>query len=88
MTTEIIPIGNSRGIRIPKPILEQCSLPNTVELAVEGEMLRLTRWRAPRTGWADTFCKAGEPGCDELLLSGVSPKVFDADEWEWQERGR
>ena len=88
MTTEIIRIGNSRGIRIPKPILEQCGLTDTVELTVEGDTLRLTRGRALRVGWADAFRKAGEPGGDELLLSGVSPNVFDADEWEWQERGR
>ena len=39
MKVERVRIGNSRGIRIPKPILEQCGFGNTVELRVENDCL-------------------------------------------------
>ncbi len=39
MKTELVRIGNSRGIRIPKPLIEQCGLGNNVELRVENDSL-------------------------------------------------
>ena len=37
--TRIIQIGNSQGIRIPRPLLEQSGLPGEVELKVEGDRI-------------------------------------------------
>jgi antitoxin MazE len=39
MRTELVRIGNSRGIRIPKPLIQQCGLGDTVELRVENDCL-------------------------------------------------
>ncbi len=39
MKTQLVRIGNSRGIRIPKPLIEQCRFGNEVELQVENERL-------------------------------------------------
>ena len=52
MTTHIIPIGNSKGIRIPKSVLEETGLEGEVELRVKGKELIITRKRKPREGWA------------------------------------
>ena len=41
MKVPIVPIGNSKGIRIPQPILKQCNIEEEVELEVEGENLVL-----------------------------------------------
>lgn len=39
MITNIIPIGNSRGVRIPKALLEESGLQNEIELKVrKGEI--------------------------------------------------
>lgn len=83
MRTELIQIGNSRGVRIPKPLIEQCGLGNTVELRVENDCLVISRERRPREGWAEAFRKAGPAAHDELLLETTGPNGFDRGEWQW-----
>ena len=41
MKTELVRIGNSRGVRIPKPFIEQCGLGETVDLRVADDCLHL-----------------------------------------------
>jgi len=83
MRTEIVRIGNSRGIRIPKPIIEQCGFGESVELRVEKDRLIVSPQRALREGWEEAFRAAGSSTDDELLLEGVGPNEFDHKEWEW-----
>jgi antitoxin MazE len=52
MKASIIEIGNSQGIRIPKPILEQCKLQNEVEIEVHKNELVIRSLSAPRKNWA------------------------------------
>ena len=42
MKTTLVPVGNSKGIRIPKIILEQCHFTKEIDLKVEGDTLILT----------------------------------------------
>ena len=81
MKVDLIRIGNSRGIRIPKPLIEQCGLRGAVELRVENERLIVSRARKPRAGWNELFQSAAGQS-DELLLDGVPPNEFDAKEWK------
>ena len=83
MKTELVSIGNSRGIRIPKPIIEQCGFGKTVEMRVERDRLIITPDGAPRQGWAEAFRAAGSADNDELLLDSLPPAAFDRDEWTW-----
>lgn len=87
MKTELVRIGNSRGIRIPKPIIEQCGLGETVELRVENDRLVISPGRQPRQGWGEAFRASSQenrhPGHDELLLEGSEPNEFDHKEWRW-----
>lgn len=83
MKTELVRIGNSRGIRIPKPIIEQCGLGETVELRVENECLVISSERQPRAGWNEAFKAAGFSKDDELLLESTGPSQFDSKEWRW-----
>jgi antitoxin MazE len=80
MKTELVRIGNSRGIRIPKPLIEQCGLENAVELSVENDHLVISPGRRLRRGWADAFAKAGSAGNDELLLELMPVSEFDRKE--------
>ena len=41
MKVNLVPIGNSKGIRIPKSVLEQCSFNKEAELVVEGNKIVL-----------------------------------------------
>jgi antitoxin MazE len=83
MRIELVRIGNSRGIRIPKPIIEQCGFGDAVELRVENHRLIIEPGRAPRQGWEKTFRAARSAESDEILLQDLAPNTFDAEEWEW-----
>lgn len=83
MKTELIRIGNSRGVRIPKPVIEQCGLGHRVELRVENDRLVISPERRPRRGWEEAFRAAGPPTHDELLLETTGPNEFDRKEWRW-----
>jgi antitoxin MazE len=83
MKTQLVRIGNSRGVRIPKPLIEQCGLGNNVELRVENDCLVISPQRQPRQGWEEAFREAGSPINDEHLLETASPNEFDREEWKW-----
>jgi len=82
MRAELIRIGNSRGIRIPKPLIEECGLGDSVELRVVDKRIVVSPERVPRQGWAAAFRKAGRADRDELLLD-LPESEFDRKEWHW-----
>lgn len=80
MRTRLVRIGNSRGIRIPKPLLEQCGFGNEVELHAEAGRLVVLPAGSSRAGWEAAFAAAtGE----SALLSEVLSSQFDVEEWTW-----
>jgi antitoxin MazE len=81
--TRIIRIGNSRGVRIPKPLLEQAGLSDEVEISVEDDSLVIRPAAKPRAGWAESFRQMAERG-DDALLDPPTPTAWDEDEWEWR----
>jgi antitoxin MazE len=83
MKTELVKIGNSRGIRIPKPIIEQCGLSDRVDLRIQNDCLVISPERKPRQGWEEAFRAAGSSIDDELLLEGVKQSEFDRKDWRW-----
>ena len=84
MKTNIIRIGNSLGIRIPKLLLEQCRLKGTVELQVQNENLIIRSVDRPRSDWEDAFRHMPLQGDDILLNRDSWPKTqWDETEWEW-----
>lgn len=86
MKTRIVRIGNSQGVRIPKPLLEQSGLreDDDVELAVEDASIVIRRSRPPREGWADAFRRMAEAGDDVLLdPAETATTEWDEEEWEW-----
>lgn len=84
MRVELIPIGNSRGIRIPKPLIEQCGFGEAVDLRVENDRLIIAPENpAPRQGWDAAFQAAGPADSDELLIDDGLQNEFDRHEWKW-----
>ena len=83
LKTRIVRIGNSRGIRIPKPLLEQARLREEVELEVQDNRLVISSPHRPRAGWEAAFRAMAAAG-DDQLLDGVVPTAFDRSEWEWK----
>jgi antitoxin MazE len=82
MRLELTRIGNSRGIRIPKPLIAQCGLGDVVEVRVTPEGLVIAPHRAPRCGWKQAFA-ASHPGGWEMLLDAALPNAFDGEAWKW-----
>jgi len=82
MKTKIIRIGNSRGVRIPKPLLEQASLEDEVQLRVVESGIIIEGAATPRDGWgpaAELLRKRGE----DSLLDEIVATDFDETEWKW-----
>lgn len=83
MKMRIVRIGNSRGIRIPKPFLEQARLRDDVELEVVDQRLVSSSPDHPRTGWEAAFRAMAAAGDDQLLDAGTAT-TFDRTAWEWR----
>ena len=84
MKVRIVRIGNSRGIRIPKPLLDQTGFGEEVEIEVRGASLILRRPREVREGWSEEFRAMAESGDDVLLDGDLSTTSWDDEEWEWE----
>jgi len=82
--TRIVAIGNSRGIRIPKLLLEQTGLSGEVEISAEGRALRIQPARRPRAGWAAAFQEMARRGDDALPDDAANSSSWDEGEWEWR----
>ncbi len=83
VTARVVRIGNSQGIRIPKPLLEQLGIEDMVELIVEDNQLCIRPKKQARAGWAEHFGARAEQGDDRLIDGDWPPTHFDTEEWEW-----
>lgn len=79
----IVRIGNSRGIRVPKSMLDQAQLPVDVELQAEPGRLIVRAAQGPRSGWA-AAAKAMRAHDADRLLDAATKTRFDDEEWEWR----
>ena len=84
MKTSIIQIGNSRGIRIPKPVFEQCGFKDEVNMTIDDHKLIIQPSHQPREGWATAFESMAEHGDDQLLDTSSIATDWDESEWEWK----
>jgi antitoxin MazE len=82
MRSHLIRIGNSRGIRVPKPLLEQAGLRDAIQIRAERGRLVVQPDRTLRQGWAEAFRLMAERG-DDLTLLDRGTNSFDTNEWTW-----
>lgn len=81
MLLRVIQIGNSKGIRLSKTILEKYQITDAVEIQLEKDQIILKPVQNPRHSWDNAFAAMHSSKDDELLL----PDVFDdetLDEWQ------
>ena len=71
MEVSIIPIGNSRGIRLSKTLLEKYNIKDTVELILEKGYMIIRPKKTPRKGWEKAFKRMHENGDDKPLMSDI-----------------
>ena len=62
MKTKLVRIGNSRGVRIPKPLIEQAGLEEDVEIEVTKGGILIGPVREPRAGWEEAARQMREEG--------------------------
>ncbi len=80
MDISLIPIGNSKGIRLSKTLIEKYNFQDTIELILEKGYIILKPKTKARKGWEKEFKKMHENGDDQLLVSGVF-KDGNFEEW-------
>jgi len=82
MKTNIVPIGNSKGIRIPKAILEQCNIKESVILEIEKDkIVIMPENKRPRSNWAEAFKSMRDNKEDKLVINDKLD--LDMGDWEW-----
>lgn len=78
----IVRVGNSRGVRLPKALLDQAGLPDDVEIHAEPGRIIIESARPVRSGWAEAARAMAEAG-DDALLDEPTPTEFDREDWKW-----
>ncbi len=83
MKVNLVSIGNSKGIRIPRSIIKACGFGEQVEMRVREGMVVLTPARDLREGWNRAFERLAAAGDDTLLVPESLAHEWDEAEWEW-----
>jgi len=88
MQVNVVKIGNSKGIRIPKKVLDQCQIDDTLDLSVENNVIMLKPMhRKPREGWAEAIeavnKKHGIEPLDQEWLEANLLGDTEVEDWEW-----
>jgi antitoxin MazE len=81
MEIPLINIGNSKGIRLSKAILEQYNITDTLELILEKGRIILKPKSVPRKGWEKSFKQMHKVGDDKLLIEDVFEEE-NFEEWK------
>lgn len=83
MKVTITRIGNSKGIRIPKAILEQCHIKKVVDMEVKNGSIIIKPFKQkPRKDWDQAFKKMHKNKDDKLFIDDNLD--FDMENWEWK----
>ncbi len=82
MKTKLVPIGNSRGVRLPKPMIEEAGLGDEVDLHVREGAIIITSINEARVGWAEAARLLRARSADKLLDPETKTQ-FDTSEWKW-----
>jgi len=81
MEVSIIKIGNSKGFRLSKTILERYNITDKIELILEKGQIILRPISVPRKDWDKAFQKMHENADDQLLINDVFEDE-NLDEWK------
>ena len=82
MKSRLVQIGNSRGVRLPKPLLEEAGLTDEVEIRARKGAIVIERVGRPREGWAEAARRLRKRNDDRLVDAPVRTR-FDDQEWRW-----
>lgn len=80
MELSIIQIGNSKGLRLSKDLLDRYNIKDKVELILEKGYFILKPISQPRKGWENAFKEMNKNGDDQLLFDDVL-ETENFEEW-------
>ena len=83
MKAQIVQIGNSQGIRIPKVLLEESGIRGEVELEICADGILLRNISKPRSNWDARFKALADHDDDFAVTELPSSSEFEAKEWQW-----
>jgi len=83
LKARLIRIGNSRGLRLPKPLISEAGLEEEGEVHVRDGALIITSAARPRTGWAEAAKRIHERH-EDTLADRPADTEFDKKQWQWQ----
>ena len=83
MKINLVAIGNSKGVRLPRSVIEACGFGDQVEMRVSEGAVVLTPVRAAREGWDADFARMAAAGDDAPLMPDDLQHDWDEEEWEW-----
>ncbi len=66
MHANLINIGNSQGVRLPKAVIEQAGLTGALEIEVAGDAVIIRSAKRPRDNWAEAASACHQAGEDQL----------------------
>lgn len=81
MQISIVQVGNSKGIRLNKMLLEKYQITDKVELILQDDCIMIKPIKKPRQGWAEAFQRMHENGDDKLLIDDVFEDE-NLEEWD------
>jgi antitoxin MazE len=82
MKAQVVQIGNSQGIRIPKVLLEESGIKGEVELEICPDGILIRNISKPRSDWDTKFRSLAEHD-DDLPAAEQPSSEFEAKEWQW-----
>ena len=84
MKAQIVSIGNSQGIRIPKTLLEQSGLSGEVDLELCESGIVIKKTKKPRENWAEAFKAMAENDDDDISGEELDARsAFEKENWRW-----
>jgi antitoxin MazE len=83
MKAQIVQIGNSQGIRIPKVLLEESGIRGDVELEICPDGILVRNVSKPRSDWDAKFKTLVEHDDDVAAADVPASSQFETREWQW-----
>jgi len=82
MKVNLIRIGNSKGVRLPRSIIKECGFGDQIEMRVEQGVVLLAQAHGTREGWDDAFARMATERDDTLIIADTIEHGWDEQEWE------
>lgn len=81
MLVSVVAIGNSKGIRIPKSVLDQLDISDKVDMEIDNQQIILKPIKKkPRTGWDSAFKEMHKEKDDTMLI----PEITEREDFKWE----